>query len=167
MTDSVLAITTGDTSLFINQHSQDDVIIHIENQDESLPTQQLQTVDESSPMIVDADFATDKRNPDSDSGSLFKSSRPTRCDCATTPSPVADSSPTLDCSLSGTREARDLEVQFHVGQERQLMVGRDYEVAAVSPVFQAMFCDRWQKSGDTIEVDVPDVETKAFAVILR
>ena len=167
MTESEPTTTAGETTFSLNQQKQDDIIIDIENQDKSLPTRQLQTVDESSPMIANADSAADERNPDSDSGSLFKSSRPTRCDCATTPSPVADSSLLLNCSLPGTREARDLEVQFHVGQERQLMVGRDYEVAAVSPVFQAMFCDRWQKSGDTLEVDIPDVGTKAFAVILR
>ena len=44
------------------------------------------------------------------------------------------------------------------------MVGAVHELAVVSRVFEAMFCDRWQKGGDTvIEVDIPDVGTTAFA----
>ena len=73
---------------------------------------------------------------------------------------------------SGTRlltnSGAGLEVQFRVGQERKLMVGSVCELAVVSPVFEAMFCDRWRKSGDTVmEVDIPDVGTTVFAVILR
>ena len=146
MAESELTVTAGETTLLLNQHSQDDVIVDIENQNESQPTRQLQPFD---------------------SGSLCESVRSTCCDCALTTSPVANSSPLLDSSHSANREDRGPEVRFHVGQERQLMVGTAYQLAAVSPVFQAMLCDRWQKSGDTLEVDIPDVGTKAFAVILR
>ena len=53
-----------------------------------------------------------------------------------------------------------------MGQERKLMVGAVCELGVVSRVFETMFCDRWRKD-TVIEVDIPDVGTTAFAVILR
>ncbi|XP_076456713.1 uncharacterized protein LOC143291007 [Babylonia areolata] len=67
------------------------------------------------------------------------------------------------------------EVCFLFGQGKQPdMTGRDTQLAAVSPVFRAMFADRWRRrsecgNGDsTHEVEIPDtVDANAFSQILR
>ena len=190
MDGSELGTDAGDTTLLSSpppQHSQEDVVVIdiIENVDsESHPflsppaaTSRLDwTVarDESqqSSSLVRAtdriDPATEKQASKVDSG-LWKNSScaPRRESEATTLAAAGDVGSDVGLHAHAP-QAADRTVHFRVGQERQPMVGRESELAAMSPVFGAMFCARWSEGGEEgIHVDIPDLGTKAFAVILR
>ena len=58
-------------------------------------------------------------------------------------------------------------VIFYVGEGRQMMMGKDCELALVSPVFAALLSERWKGGEDVAEIDISDVDPPAFGVILR
>lgn len=59
-------------------------------------------------------------------------------------------------------------VQFYVGKERQLVVAADKNnVAAISPVFEIKFCERWTSRNEKFyKMEIPDVDPLIFKVIL-
>ncbi|KAL8623466.1 hypothetical protein ACOMHN_061979 [Nucella lapillus] len=74
------------------------------------------------------------------------------------PDPSSERSTSTDAEFSG-------EVEFRVGQDRQLMIGSRHELATISPVFRALFSQS-KKEKQTI-VEIPEVPTQSFGVILR
>ncbi|XP_076458761.1 uncharacterized protein LOC143292405 [Babylonia areolata] len=58
----------------------------------------------------------------------------------------------------------DRTARFVVGQDRELLLGSRNNLAAVSPIFQAMFRTPWTEDKD---IEIPDVSPEAFRLILR
>ena len=61
-------------------------------------------------------------------------------------------------------QAAEQKVRFLVGPERKLLVGKKSRMAAVSPVFEAMFRGPWMEEK---AIEIPDVQPDALKVLLR
>jgi hypothetical protein len=54
------------------------------------------------------------------------------------------------------------QVVFFLGEERQLVASSACQLAAISPVFHAMFSGRWKST----TIELPDVQINTFSFIL-
>lgn len=155
-------LSTGERTVLIPHHKEGDVAVCIEEQ---LETQPFLTTEKPVQPANQSKTACAYRCLTNQQG--FNSSLDNNNFCTDqTCSVSVDVNDETSSSEAKVQRLPGRKIQFHVGQDRQLMVGRDCDLAAISPMFAAMSSKKWRKE-ENEPVMIPDVEPRAFGVILR
>ena len=72
----------------------------------------------------------------------------------------------IECNHQMLERQLACDIHFLVGETHARHGAHKYMLISRSHVFAAMFCGSLQESGDT-DIDVPDVQSAAFAELLR